>query len=58
MEPELPTYPTLLMYTQEWALELFHESVAEPAYDLGFGERETEQEAGAYAYAIWEQYTV
>lgn len=57
MDPELPTYPTLLMYTEVWAFDDDHDKVAPPPYALGLGMRETEQLAGLYAYAVSEQVT-
>ena len=44
--PVVPTYPTLLRYTQESAFDVDHESVEPEPWFIGFGERETEQEAG------------
>ena len=46
MEPDAPTYPMLLMYTQESAYELDHVRVVELPYAMGFEVKETEQVAG------------
>jgi len=47
IDPEVPTYVTVLRYTHELALDVDQLSVEPPPWLIGFGVSETEQEAGS-----------